>query len=70
MVRELDKLLRFITRHQTSMISFPIPHIPSAFLQILVELESGVKDTLTTEKAATKRMAPVKECEMAGLVYP
>jgi len=52
------------------MISFPIPHIPSAFLQILVELESGVKDTLTTEKPATKRMAPVKECEMAGLVYP
>ena len=67
---ELDKLLRFITRHQTSMISSPIPssgHIPPAFLQCLVELEAGVTDTIATEKVSTKKMAPVKAKALNGM---
>lgn len=60
---EFDKLLRFIARHQTSMSASPIPpsgHIPPAFLQTLVELESAVNDTIASEKSASKKMAPVK----------
>lgn len=67
---ELDKLLRFISRHQTSMISSPIPpsgHIPPAFLQTLVQLESGVSKTITSEKAAAKKMAPVKAKAVTGM---
>ncbi|ORY35012.1 putative eukaryotic translation initiation factor subunit [Naematelia encephala] len=67
---ELDKLLRFIGRHQASMISSPIPpagHIPPTFLQTLVELEEGVNSTIASEKAAAKKMAPVKAKALSGL---
>jgi translation initiation factor 3 subunit C len=67
---EFDKLLRFITRHQTAMSASPIPpagHIPPAFLQILVELEQGVTDTISAEKSASKKMAPVKAKALNGL---
>ena len=45
------------------MISSPIPpsgHIPPAFLETLVNLESGVTKTLASEKNAGKKMAPAK----------
>ena len=67
---ELDKLLRFITRHQTSMMSSPIPpsgHIPPAFLQCLIELEAGVSSTIASEKAATRKMAPIKAKAVNGM---
>lgn len=63
LMTELDKLLRFIARHQVSMISSPIPpsgHIPPAFLETLVSLESGVSKTIASEKSAGKKMAPAK----------
>jgi hypothetical protein len=52
------------------MAASPIPpagHIPPAFLQILVELEQGVNGTITAEKSATKKMAPVKAKALNGL---
>lgn len=56
---ELDKLLRFIQRHQTAMLSSPIPpagHIPPAFLQSLTELDDAVNETVKSEKSASKKM--------------
>ena len=67
---ELDKLLRFIARHQTSMISSPIPpagHIPPPFLKTVVELEQGVNSTIASEKAAAKKMALVKAKALNGM---
>lgn len=66
----MDKLLRFIARHQTSMLSSPIPpsgHIPPAFLRCLVELNQSVNRTITEEKTAAKKMAPVKAKALNGL---
>jgi translation initiation factor 3 subunit C len=56
---ELEKLLRFIQRHQTSMLASPIPpagHIPPAFLQTITELDTAVNDTIKGEKSAAKKM--------------
>lgn len=56
---ELDKLLRFIQRHQTLMLSSPIPpagHYPPAFLQTITELDTAVNETIKAEKSATKKM--------------
>jgi hypothetical protein len=67
---ELDKLLRFIARHQTSMISSPIPpagHIPPPFLATLVELEAAATKTIAADKSATKKMAPVKAKAVNGI---
>ncbi len=52
------------------MISSPIPpsgHVPPAFLQILLELESGVSKTIASEKAAAKKMPPVKAKALNGM---
>jgi translation initiation factor 3 subunit C len=60
---ELDKLFRFIARHQISLTSSPIPpagHIPPAFLGCLVELDKSVTTTIASEKSAAKKMAPGK----------
>ncbi|WOO77654.1 Eukaryotic translation initiation factor 3 subunit C [Vanrija pseudolonga] len=60
---ELDKLIRFITRHQTSMTASATPpagHIPPAFLQTITELEKDVNDTIAGEKSATKKMPGAK----------
>lgn len=67
---ELDKLLRFITRHQTSMVSSPIPpagHIPPQFLQTIVDLDAGVTKTVAAEKSATKKMTGAKAKAVTGL---
>ena len=67
---ELDKLQRFIARHQVAMISSPIPpagHIPPPFLQTLVDLEKSVNDTIAAEKASAKKMAPVKAKALNGM---
>ncbi|ORX37992.1 eukaryotic translation initiation factor 3 subunit 8 N-terminus-domain-containing protein [Kockovaella imperatae] len=67
---ELDKLNRFIARHQTAMVASPIPaagHIPPAFLRTLVELETAVTSTISAEKGATKKMAPVKAKALSGM---
>lgn len=56
---ELEKLLRFIQRHLTSMLSSPIPpagHIPPAFLQTITELDTAVNETIKSEKSAGKKM--------------
>ena len=69
-IAELDKLLRFIARHQITIIASPIPasgHIPPAFLRTLVELERAVNDTITAEKAGAKKMAPVKAKALNGM---
>lgn len=66
---ELDKLLRFITRHQTSMVSSPIPpadHIPPQFLQTIVGLDAGVTKTVVAEECATKKMTGAKANVHAG----
>ncbi|EIW71751.1 hypothetical protein TREMEDRAFT_43048 [Tremella mesenterica DSM 1558] len=67
---ELDKLIRFITRHQTSMISSPIPpagHFPPAFLACLVELNDAVNETITAEKTASKKM-PVPKAKALSAI--
>ena len=67
---ELEKLLRFISRHQTSMVSSPIPpagHIPPQFLQTLVDLDAGVTKTVAAEKSATKKMTGAKSKAVTGL---
>ena len=67
---ELDKLVRFIARHQTSMIASPIPpagHFPPAFLGCLTELEQTVNDTVASEKSASKKMAPVKAKALSAM---
>lgn len=56
---QLDKLLRFIQRHQTSMLASPIPpagHIPPAFLKAITELNESIDETLKAEKGAAKKM--------------
>lgn len=56
---ELDKLFLFIGRHQVSMSASPTPpagHIPPAFLQVIVELEQRIADTLASEKQRAKKM--------------
>lgn len=56
---ELEKLIRFITRHQTLMLSSPIPpagHIPPAFLATMVDLDESVNATLKADKSAAKKM--------------
>ncbi|KAK4683847.1 translation initiation factor 3 subunit C, partial [Tremellales sp. Uapishka_1] len=60
---ELDKLLRFIARHQITIASSPIPpagHIPPAFLGCVVELDGSVNETIASEKSAKKKMPPGK----------
>lgn len=67
---ELDKLLRFISRHLASMVSSAIPpsgHIPPSFVQTLVELEQAVNATFNAEKSAAKKMAPVKSKALTGM---
>lgn len=56
---QLDKLLRFIQRHQTSMLASPIPpagHIPPAFLKAITELDESIAETVKAEKGASKKM--------------
>ncbi|WVQ75178.1 eukaryotic translation initiation factor 3 subunit C [Cryptococcus sp. DSM 104548] len=60
---ELDKLFRFITRHQVTLVASPIPaagHIPPQFLETLVSLETDVAKKLASEKSASKKMPPAK----------
>ncbi|KAL7424904.1 Translation initiation factor 3 subunit c [Cryptotrichosporon argae] len=67
---ELDKLLRFITRHLTSMLSSPIPpagHIPPAFLQTISELEAQTTETISAEKSASKKMPQAKSKALNGI---
>lgn len=67
---ELDKLLRFIARHQISVVSSPIPasgHIPPEFLNTLVTLEESVNKTIAAEKSAGKKMAPNKAKALNGM---
>lgn len=67
---EMDKLLRFIARHQTAMISSTIPpagHIPPAFFSTLIELDEAVSSTIKSEKSATKKMNPVKAKALNGM---
>ena len=52
------------------MISSPIPpagHIPPAFLQVLVELETAISATIASEKTATKKVAVVKAKALQGM---
>ncbi|BEI88386.1 uncharacterized protein CcaverHIS019_0111040 [Cutaneotrichosporon cavernicola] len=56
---ELDKLIRFITRHATSMNNSSTPaegHIPPSFLAAVTELDDTVNDTIKSEKSAKKKM--------------
>jgi translation initiation factor 3 subunit C len=56
---ELDKLLRFITRHHASMLASSTPpagHIPPAFLGAITELDDVVNETIKSEKSAKKKM--------------
>ncbi|TYJ54720.1 eukaryotic translation initiation factor 3 subunit C [Cryptococcus floricola] len=60
---ELDKLFRFITRHQLTLVASPIPaagHIPPQFLETLVTLETDVAKKIASEKSASKKMPPAK----------
>lgn len=52
------------------MLSSPIPpagHIPTQFLQTLVELEDAVNKTIASEKSAAKKMAPIKAKALNGM---
>ncbi|WVQ96216.1 eukaryotic translation initiation factor 3 subunit C [Kwoniella sp. CBS 9459] len=67
---ELDKVFRFIQRHQLTLVASPIPaagHIPPAFLEILVSLEGDVNKTIAGEKSASKKMAPAKAKALNGM---
>lgn len=60
---ELEKLIRFISRHQTLMMSSAIPpagHIPPAFLATIVELEESSNAALKGDKSAAKKMPGAK----------
>ncbi|OCF43476.1 eukaryotic translation initiation factor 3 subunit C [Kwoniella heveanensis CBS 569] len=67
---ELDKVFRFIQRHQLTLVASPIPaagHIPPGFLEILVSLEGDVNKTISAEKSAAKKMAPAKAKALNGM---
>ncbi|WWD20075.1 eukaryotic translation initiation factor 3 subunit C [Kwoniella shandongensis] len=67
---ELDKVFRFISRHQLTIVASPIPaagHIPPQFLDILVTLDADVTKTLAAEKSASKKMAPGKAKALNGI---
>ncbi|WRT69433.1 eukaryotic translation initiation factor 3 subunit C [Kwoniella shivajii] len=67
---ELDKVFRFIQRHQVTVVATTVSaagHIPPRFLEILVSLEKDVNDTLTAEKSAKKKMAPGKAKALNGM---
>ena len=52
------------------MLVSPIPpagHIPPQFLQVMVELEKQVNDTIAAEKNATKKMAAGKGKALNGM---
>ncbi|WWC73444.1 eukaryotic translation initiation factor 3 subunit C [Kwoniella pini CBS 10737] len=60
---ELDKVFRFIQRHQVTVVATTVAaagHIPPRFLEILVSLEKDVNETILSEKSAKKKMAPGK----------
>ncbi|WWC65606.1 eukaryotic translation initiation factor 3 subunit C [Kwoniella dejecticola CBS 10117] len=67
---ELDKVFRFIQRHQVTVVATTVAaagHIPPRFLEILVSLEKDVNDTIASEKSAKKKMAPAKAKALNGL---
>ncbi|KAK8849451.1 eukaryotic translation initiation factor 3 subunit C [Kwoniella newhampshirensis] len=67
---ELDKVFRFISRHQLTIVASPIPaagHIPPQYLEILVSLDADVTKTLAAEKSASKKMAPGKAKALNGI---
>ncbi|WVN86973.1 eukaryotic translation initiation factor 3 subunit C [Cryptococcus depauperatus CBS 7841] len=60
---ELEKLFRFITRHYNSVVNSAVPpagHIPPRFLETLISVEEDVNKTISAEKLANKKMAPLK----------
>ncbi|WVQ66549.1 eukaryotic translation initiation factor 3 subunit C [Kwoniella botswanensis] len=67
---ELDKVFRFIQRHQVTVVATTVSaagHIPPRFLEILVSLEKDVNETIASEKSAKKKMAPAKAKALNGL---
>ncbi|WWC93074.1 eukaryotic translation initiation factor 3 subunit C [Kwoniella dendrophila CBS 6074] len=67
---ELDKVFRFIQRHQVTVVATTVSaagHIPPRFLEILVSLEKDVNETILSEKSAKKKMAPAKAKALNGL---
>ncbi|WVR08286.1 eukaryotic translation initiation factor 3 subunit C [Kwoniella sp. DSM 27419] len=67
---ELDKVFRFIQRHQLTLVASPIPaagHIPPSFLEIIVSLEGDVNKTIAGEKSAAKKMQPAKAKALNGM---